>query len=315
MKKVLLLLCLGLFFCSNVNAYVKMDDKAIERAQEYGIMNYQKDLPVFATPWVVHEEKSKSLDEFGEKIYMYTPYYLVAVNARERLLASQTINVIDGNMIIDAFGDALPVCVVLYVKDVTDIQDNVVALMRQKGELLEAYAMDIQDIAVVQTMVVKEEVFPIEIEPVTIENEVKPVEDTKQEDAKDEKNADVKDKDKKKEKEEKKKKEKEEKKKKEKDKDKKEKDKDKKEKDKDKKADDKKDNDKQKGETDEGQKLPEQKKPEPVYIEKTVPSLHRVQLFVYFDKRHVHLYGQATLLVDLKNEHERRFNFSFDSIQ
>lgn len=288
MKKITVFLFLLLVYCSNVQAFVSMDEKAIEKAQEYGIMNYQKELPDFARPWLVYEENSAALDTFSEKVYLYTPYYLVSVNARERLLASQPINTVDGKLILDAYKDSLPVCAVLYMKDTADIKTDLVGLIRQNGELLEAYAMDIQDIAVVQTMTIREEV----VVDKTVENNVasQPTDnnakaggENKQEQTDKGKVAD-----KEKEKENAKK--------------------DKKSKKKDNEAND----DKKEVETEKPQEVT--KVPEIMYIEKTVPALYRVQVFLYFDMRQINLSSKATLLIDYPKDSERRFNFSFASV-
>jgi hypothetical protein len=54
--------------------------------------------------------------------------------------------------------------------------------------------------------------------------------------------------------------------------------------------------------------------PAPVFAEKKIPLLHRVQLFFYFDLRQAKTSGQSALVINLPRERERRFNFNFDSI-
>ena len=300
MKRILLLIFVALLYCNSVQAYAHMNEKMIEMAQEYGIMNYQKELPDFAKSWVIYEENTKTLDVMSERAYVYTPYYLVAVNARERLLSSQPITVSDGKLIIDAFNGILPVCVVLYLKDTKDLDLDLVALLRQKGKLLEAYSMQVQDMVVIETKIVQEKLVTAfseeyknaEKEQKTAENELKNHSKAKEKEDDEKNNKDKKknkDKDKKKNK----------------------------DKDNDNDKDKDKDKDKSKDKNDDDKKNSEDNinKIQPIYIEKMVPSLYRVQIFLYFDMKHIDVSDNATLLIDLEKEHERRFNFSFASLR
>ena len=310
MKKVLLLLCFVLLFSNDVSAYTQMNDQAIERAQEYGIMNYQKDIHDFAKAWVTYEEQSKSLDTSGERAYVYTPYYLVAINARERLLAGQPINPEDGRIVINAFKGALPINIVLHLENVENIKDDLIAILQQKNSSVEAYAVEIQHIKVIKTKTIKVLVKPesnIETGIIKLPDDKKDNEEDKTDkidstDKKEDNKDKATDKDKKDNKKDKKKK----------------KDKDKeKEKEKEKKELYKKD-DKDKAQSDKksGADKPEVKKePEAVYVDETVPALYQVQLFCCFDSRNISLNGQWVLLIDTPNERERRFNFSFSDMQ
>ena len=308
MKKVFLLLCFVLLFSNDVSAYTQMTEQAIERAQEYGIMNYQKEIHDFAKAWVTYEEQSKALDTSGERAYIYTPYYLVAINARERLLAGQPINPEDGHIIINAFKGALPVNIVLHLENVDNIKEDLIAILQQRNHSVEAYALEIQHIKVIKTKTIKVLVkqggnpgadtgkLPDDGKKDDQEDKTEKIDSTdKKEDNKDKgdnKKDDKKDKKKKKDKE--------------------------KEKEKEKKELYKKD-DKDKAKPDKKSTTDKQqvkKEPEgPVYVDETVPALYQVQLFCYFDNRDMNLNGQWVLLIDTPNERERRFYFSFSNMQ
>jgi hypothetical protein len=269
MKNLFLALFLLLFCAGQVDALAPMNKNTIKEAQEYGIMRYQEDIPDFAKPWCVYEETSKALDLSGERVYVYTPYYLVALNARERLISSQTINIVDGEMIVQEFGDILPVCVVVYIEDAEKVKSKISAFIRQGEKTAAAYEVEIQDVAVVQTKVIREKkIQPAkENKPVAPRWERAPAdkkEQKKPERGKPEKNAD---------------------------------------KGKEKAAD-----------PGENEDLPPEATPEPIFVEKTIPLLHRVQLFFYFDARQIRMSGQAALVVNMQKERERRFNFNFSAI-
>ncbi|MDR3349678.1 MAG: hypothetical protein LBO03_08840, partial [Acidaminococcales bacterium] len=234
-----------------------------------------EDIPDFAKPWCVYEETSKVLDLFGERVYIYTPYYLVALNARERLLASQTINIVDGEMIAQEFNDILPVCVVLYTEDVGGLKNKIFAFIRQDDKVIDAYEMELQDTAVAKTKVVREKQAPTEKksegnvsrpadEPIDKKDRKKPEKGNIGQGRPDKGGGD---------------------------------------KDKENPAN-----------TEKQEDAAAAAEPEPVFLEKTIPLLYRVQLFFYFDMRRIKLSGTASLAVNIPKERERRFNFNLSAI-
>ncbi len=169
--KIFLAVFVGMLFYANVAlATVNMDLSNIKSAQEYGIMRYQESFFNFAKQWIVFEEKSKTVDEQGERIYVYTPFYLVALNARDRLLAGQTINVYDGQVVLDAWQGSLPISVVFYVQDLVEINDGLEAKLLQGDKSLPAFDFSVQNTMVVQTKVVRE---PIQVQIISDGSEKK----------------------------------------------------------------------------------------------------------------------------------------------
>ena len=270
MKNLFLAFFFLLLYAGRVDALAPMNKNAIKEAQEYGIMRYQEDIPDFAKPWCVYEETSKALDLLGERVYVYTPYYLVALNARERLISSQTINVVDGEMIVQEFSDILPVCVVAYIEDAEKLKNKISAYIRQGEKTTDAYEVEIQDVVVVQTKVIREK----KTQTAKGNKPAAPRRESVPADKNDRKKPE-------------------------------------KEKSEQRNAD----KDKEIA-ADSGEK--EDMAPEaatgPVFVEKTIPLLHRVQLFFYFDARQIKMSGQAALIVNMQKERERRFNFNFNSI-
>ncbi len=278
MKKFILAVIFILFYTSQVSAFAVMNDARIKDAQEYGVMHYQEELPVFGKPWMVYEEKSKALDNFSERAYTYTPYYLVAVNARERLLASQTINLSDGQIMLDGYQNSLPFCLVLFVRDGENLKknvaDNISAALSQNGKIIHPYAVNMQELVVVKTKVIKEVVQP---PPITETQKQTPAVTGDSNKNSEDKNKDTDSK------------------------------KDKKDDKKTKKnADDKK--------QPQQPVQPVEVKPEPVIIEKTVPDLYRLQVFFYFDMRELDRNAASVLSIDVQNEHERKFYIKFGSL-
>ena len=155
-KNIIMIFIFLFCFQGNVYAVYSMDEANVKNAQEYGIMRYQEEIPVFAKHWRIFEESSKALDESSERAYIYTPYYLVALNARERLLASQPINLIDGQIALEAYHGSLPVCVVLYLENIDDLNSKTKAFLSQSSGDAYSYDTVVQYSEVVQTKVIRE---------------------------------------------------------------------------------------------------------------------------------------------------------------
>ncbi|MDR2007329.1 MAG: hypothetical protein LBP78_08850 [Acidaminococcales bacterium] len=281
MKNLFFALVFALSYASEADALALMNKTNIKHAQEYGIMRYQEDIPDFAKPWCVYEETSKVLDLSGERVYIYTPYYLVALNARERLISSQTINIVDGEMIVQEFSDILPVCVVLYIENADRLENKISAFIRQGEKTADAYEVEVQDTVVVQTKVVREREKEASADKKTKTDVSRQVNETtdKKDQEKPEKGKPYQDGV---------------------------------DKDKEKTADKK--NKENAIDRENKENVIAGAKPEAVFAEKIVPLLYRAQLFFYFDMRQIKLSGPAVLTVNVPRERERRFNLNFNSI-
>jgi hypothetical protein len=208
----------------------------------------------------------------------------VALNARERLISSQTINIVDGEMIVQEFSDILPVCVVAYIKDADRLKDNIYASVRQGDKTIDAYEVEIQDLTAVETRVVREKWPPVKDREGPARQESAPADKKGKEGQAYRESVPVDKKDRKKTEKEKP----------------------------DQNSGDKGREKPAGGENKENITI--ERQPEPVFTERKIVLLHRVQLFLYFDLRQVKTFGQAALVVNMPKERERRFNFNFNSI-
>lgn len=265
MKKFFLLFLFMLLFTDKTYALATMAEPEIKQAQNYGLMNYQKSIPEFIKPWMAYEESSKKLDGNSEKAYIYSPYYLVAINARERLLASQTINISDGEVVLQNFHNSLPFGVTIYVEDVTDFEKSLTANLIQNEKKVQAYAVRVQDISVVKTKKIQE---TVTVKTTSTEKVETPAVSE-----------------------------------------------DKKEKDNKKTTENKKPVENKKTDKDEEKvKETDLQEVKTVVVEKTVPALYCVQLFVYFDIRMINIYTPSTLTLELADGQKRKFFFDLNSI-
>ena len=91
MKIIAALMLLCCLF-NPVLAVAQISDDLIDEAMEYGANNTKVSFDKFAFSWLAYEEKAAQLNEQAERAYIYTPYLLVASNARDKaLIGKQTV--------------------------------------------------------------------------------------------------------------------------------------------------------------------------------------------------------------------------------
>jgi hypothetical protein len=80
-----------LLIASQALAMSPVNTVVIRDAQEYGRRLAFESYSSFIAPWTAFEEKAQRLSEFTEQAQIFTPYILVAANAREKTLRNQPI--------------------------------------------------------------------------------------------------------------------------------------------------------------------------------------------------------------------------------
>ena len=70
-------------------AIVPMTEQNVRDAQEYGKKKSMTHINEFLAPWTTYEEKATIINDATEKAYIYTPYLLVAHQAREYTVAKK----------------------------------------------------------------------------------------------------------------------------------------------------------------------------------------------------------------------------------
>lgn len=61
----------------------------------------------FISQWTSYEENAPRIDSKTEYAYIYTPFLLVATDAREKFLAGQEVSVVDGKKLLTPYQDYL----------------------------------------------------------------------------------------------------------------------------------------------------------------------------------------------------------------
>ncbi|BBB93019.1 MAG TPA: hypothetical protein PKA28_01710 [Methylomusa anaerophila] len=115
-----------------------INQTVIKDAQKYGMSNIQKPLTDFLLPWVAYEEQANILNATTESAYLYTPYLLIAADARDKALNQQTVKLTDTEKILSDYAGYLVFSVTLY-SDGPSFMDDYQIILRQEKTTLKPY--------------------------------------------------------------------------------------------------------------------------------------------------------------------------------
>lgn len=111
----------------------------IRQAQLYGSSQSGEELFAFLKPWMAYEERASQLNEEAERAYLFTPFLLIAMDARERKLHSRPIMLEDSEKIITDYLDTLSFSVKVYGAK-QDFSQNSTAVLVQGDKTVKAWS-------------------------------------------------------------------------------------------------------------------------------------------------------------------------------
>jgi len=114
----------------------------IKEAQYYGQMHMHSQLNDFLRPWISYEEKADRLNETAEHAYLYTPFLLIATDAREKGLNGQKIELLDGKRIVNDYAGTLSFSVVLFGTE-SEFGRNATVMLKQGEKVITPYQVAI----------------------------------------------------------------------------------------------------------------------------------------------------------------------------
>ena len=137
MVKIISLLCAFLLFLvGHVSALSLITSETIKEAQDYGKMNAQRQ--DFLMPWISYEEKSENLNDVAEHAYLYTPFLLMAVDARDKNLSGQSVSALDGEKIVADYKGLLSFSIILFGEQ-QEFAQNASLVLNQNKKTIKAY--------------------------------------------------------------------------------------------------------------------------------------------------------------------------------
>lgn len=139
MKRGILLGTMFLFLMQGTaGAVANVAGDMISKAQQYGIVYAKKSTQDFLRPWTAYEEEAMTITEQSERAYIYTPYLLIASDARERQNNNQAITLNTSKEILKNYDNTLTFQVILYGSQV-DFANGISATLVQGSTVKTAY--------------------------------------------------------------------------------------------------------------------------------------------------------------------------------
>lgn len=128
----------------SAGAVANITSDMIAKAQQYGIVYAKKSTQDFLKPWTTYEEEAMSLTEQTEHAYIYTPYLLIASDAREKQNSNKAISLADSKALLKDYEKTMTFQVILY-GDKADFAQGVTATVTQGKTVKQAYQMIVPD--------------------------------------------------------------------------------------------------------------------------------------------------------------------------
>lgn len=131
---------------SSAAAITPLNIESIKQAQLYGTSQAKSDLSNFLKPWLSYEEKAEQLNETAETAYLYTPFLLIATNAREKKLHNQKSSIEDSEQIITDYLDTLSFSVKLFGNK-KEFPKNAIGIIKQDEKIIKTWYSAVPDSA------------------------------------------------------------------------------------------------------------------------------------------------------------------------
>lgn len=119
-----------------------MSINVIKEAQQYGKIHMHNKFDDFLRPWVSYEEKAERLNEKVEQAWLYTPFLLIATDAREKSLKGEKPELVDSERILNGYAGTLSFSVVLYGSE-PQFGRKAKVILKQGKKHIEAYEVAI----------------------------------------------------------------------------------------------------------------------------------------------------------------------------
>lgn len=133
MRLTTLLLALLLVLTGPCLAIEPSTAATLKKAQEYGISKANVPYQEFAESWMVYEEHAEILNDTAERAYVFTPFLLVANDARGKVINGEKIVLADSESVLRDYAGCLVFSVVLF-SDTPNFMKNMSCTLQQGGK-------------------------------------------------------------------------------------------------------------------------------------------------------------------------------------
>lgn len=146
MKKLCLLFVLIFFITVPAEAVAPVNANTIKAALDYGKTKAGAPLSEFFRPWTVYEERTVKLDETAERAYLFTPFLLIAADARDRTTSGAPVMMTDVEKILSDYNGYLIFAVTMHGRD-PKFTGNLTATIRQEKITAKAHLINAPAVA------------------------------------------------------------------------------------------------------------------------------------------------------------------------
>lgn len=115
-----------------------VNKEVILEAQAYGVKSKQLALTDFLAPWLAYEEKAPILNETTEKAYLYTPFLLIANDARDKTRSKQPVELADSEKILADYAGCLVFSIIINGNS-SNFTDGVQVVLKQEKKVIKPY--------------------------------------------------------------------------------------------------------------------------------------------------------------------------------
>ncbi|CQR74590.1 hypothetical protein SOV_26990 [Sporomusa ovata DSM 2662] len=122
----------------SAGAITLINNDVILEAQEYGVKRSKMPLSDFLQPWLAYEEQAAIINETTERAYLYTPFLLLAYDARDKAISKQSIELANSEQILADYAGCLVFSIIVN-GNTEKFSDNVQVIIKQEKKIIKPY--------------------------------------------------------------------------------------------------------------------------------------------------------------------------------
>ncbi len=122
----------------SANAIALINKDVIIEAQQYGTKRSQQPLTDFLHPWLVYEEQAAIINETTERAYLYTPFLLLAHDARDKSRNKQPVELANSEKILADYAGCMVFSIIVNGKD-DNFSDKAQVIIKQDKKIVKPY--------------------------------------------------------------------------------------------------------------------------------------------------------------------------------
>lgn len=146
MKRFCAILAFALFFAAFTpvaDAYKLTDGNLLQEADIYAATRRNLDWDAFFAPWTVFEEKSAALKPPAERVIVYTPFLLVAMEKKQAINQNQVLDADKIDALLKSYAGSFVVSVIL--RDQQPVtQESLSAILQQDGRVVKPHYLHVE---------------------------------------------------------------------------------------------------------------------------------------------------------------------------